>query len=174
MLFRSPPLNIDPCENVKLADALRALADAGVVLPPRDFLMLTVKAADDKLTGAVVNALPGIFSKLAQDSDVVAQLENNIYRPSASASAAVRVWAEKVAHTHSVMPERVEKRAYLAALRGAQLPSFSYEKQASTAAEVTLAKHYAMYKIAAVASICEKYGNNWLTTNHCVLQNYVK
>jgi hypothetical protein len=169
-----PALNIAACENIKLAEVLRALVDAGVVLPPRDFLMLAVKAADDKLVGAVVNALPDIFSKLAQDADVVAQLENNIYRPSASASSAVRVWAEKVAHTHSVMPDRVEKRAYLAALRGTQPTTFSYEKQASTAAEITLAKHYALYKIAAVTSICEKYGNNWLTTNHCVLQNYVK
>lgn len=169
-----PPLNTAPCDGVKLAEVLCALTDAGVVLPPRDFLMLTVKAADDKLVGAVVNALPGIFSKLAQDADVVAQLENNIYRPSVSAASAVRVWAEKVAHTHSVLPERVEKRAYLAALRGVHPTTFSYEKQASTTAETTLAKHYALYKIAAVASICEKYGNNWLTTNHCVLQNYVK
>lgn len=167
---------IDPasCEHIKLSEALCALADAGVVLPPRDFLMLTVKSADATLVGAVVNALPDIFSKLAGDANVVHKLENNIYRPSRSASAAARVWAEKVALTHSVLPENVEKRAYLAALRGAELAPFSYEKQASSAAEVTLAEHYALYKLAAVATICEKYGNNWLTTNHCVLQNYVK
>jgi hypothetical protein len=169
-----PALNMAGCEHVKLAEALRALADAGVVLPPRDFLLLTVKSADAKLVGAVVNALPNIFSKLANDADIVSQLENNIYRPAAVASNATRLWAEKAAHTHSVLPDRVEKRAYLAALRGASPVEFSYEKQAASQAEITLARHYAMYKIAAVASVCEKYGNNWLTTNHCVLQNYVK
>jgi hypothetical protein len=85
----------------------------------------------------------------------------------------VRVWAEKVAHTHSVLPSNVEKRAYLAALRNAQPSEFSTDKQASGEAETALAQHYALYKIAAYATICEKYGNHWLTTNHCVLQNYV-
>lgn len=169
-----PPLDAAPSENIKLSEALLALADSGVVLPPRDFLMLTVKSANAKLVDAVVNALPNVFSKLANDQDIVQKLENNIYRPARSASSAARVWAEKVALTHSVLPAHVEKRAYLAALRGAELTPFSYEKQASSSAECALAEHYALYKIAAVATICEKYGNNWLTTNHCVLQNYVK
>jgi hypothetical protein len=104
---------------------------------------------------------------------VVSLLENNVYYPADAAPNSVRVWAEKVAHTHSVLPVNVEKRAYLAALRNARAVEFPSDKQASGEAETALAQHYALYKLAAFATICEKYGNNWLTTNHCVLQNYI-
>jgi hypothetical protein len=168
-----PAIATYACPSVKIAEALRALADAGVVLPLRDFLALTVKTADEKLVSAVVNALPNVFSKLAGNPDVVSLLESNAYFPAAAASAATRVWAEKVAHTHSILPANVEKRAFLAAIRNTQPVERSFEKQAAGNAENALAQHYALYKIAAYAAICEKYGNNLLTTNHCVLQNYV-
>jgi hypothetical protein len=167
------PIDVNACYSVKISEVLRGLADAGVVLPVRDFLALTVKTADARLVSAVVNALPNIFSKLANDADVVKLLENNAYYPAPAASPSARVWAEKLAHTHSVLLTNVEKRAYLAVLRGVQSDEFPSYKQASGAAETALAQHYALYKIAAYAAICEKHGNHWLTANHCVLQNYV-
>jgi hypothetical protein len=168
-----PAIDVNCCPSVKMSEVLRGLTDAGVILPLRDFLALTVKSANAKLVSAVAYALPNMFSKVANDPDVVGLLENNVYYPANAASPSVRVWAEKVAHTHSVLPSNVEKRAYLAALRNAQPSEFSTDKQASGEAETALAQHYALYKIAAYATICEKYGNHWLTTNHCVLQNYV-
>jgi len=168
-----PPIDMNTCPSVKIAGVLRGLADAGVILPLRDFLQLTVKASSDQLVGAVANALPNIFSKIANSQEVVSLLENNVYLPTENAPPVVRVWAEKVARTHSVLPTNVEKRAYLAALRNVQSVDFPCEKQASGNAETALAQHYALYKIAACALVCEKYGNTWLTANHCVLQNYV-
>jgi hypothetical protein len=168
-----PAIDVNSCPSVKMSEVLRGLVDAGVILPLRDFLALTVKSADAKLVSAVAYALPNVFSKVANDADVVALLENNVYYPADAAATGVRVWAEKVAHTHSVLPNNVEKRAYLAALRDVRSIQFPCEKQASGKAETTLAQHYALYKIAAFAAICEKYGNAWLTANHCVLQNYV-
>jgi hypothetical protein len=168
-----PLVDVNSCPSVKMSEVLRGLADAGVILPLRDFLALTVKSADAKLVSAVAYALPNVFSKVANDADVVALLENNVYYPADAAPTVARVWAEKVAHTHSVLPSNVEKRAYLAALRDVRSTQFPCEKQASGKAETTLAQHYALYKIAAFAAICEKYGNDWLTANHCVLQNYV-
>ena len=168
-----PPIDVNSCPAVKMSEVLRGLADVGVVLPVRDFLALTVKSADAKLISAVARALPNVFSKLANDADVVSLLQNNVYCPAFAARNSVRVWAEKVSHTHSVLPVNVEKRAYLAALRSGQAIEFPSDKQASGEAETALAQHYALYKIAALAAVCEKYGNNWLTTNHCVLQNYV-
>lgn len=162
-----------PCPQVKLADALCGLAEAGVILPLRDFLELTVKSASQELVGSVAAALPNIFSKIANDVDVTSLLENNVYYPARSTTTAVRVWAEKVAHTHSVLPNNVAKRAYLAAIRNVRPTSFTYEKQATGNAQATLAQHYALYKLAAFSVICEKYGNNLLTANHCVLQNYI-
>jgi len=167
-----PPLDITTCPNVKVAEVLHGLAAAGVILPVRDFLALTVKVADDNLVAAVTRALPNIFSKMANELDVVTRLEHNVYCPGNAASPAVRVWAEKVAQTHSILPNNIEKRAYLAALRNVRLGDFPIEKQASGKAETALAQHYALYKIAALAAVCEKYGNNLLTANHCVLQNY--
>lgn len=168
-----PAIDVYGCPSVKLAEVLRGLADAGVVLPLRDFLTLTVKSADERLIGAVANALPNIFSKIANYTNVVSLLENNAYCPADAASTATRVWAEKVAQTHSILPAHVEKRAYLAALRNVTSADFPCEKQAASNAETALAQHYALYKIAAFATVCEKYGNGLLTANHCVLQNYV-
>lgn len=170
-----PTIDVSGCPSVKIAEVLRGLADAGVILPLRDFLALTVKSADDRLVHAVANALPNVFSKIADDANVVSLLENNDYLPAPSASAAVRVWAEKLAFTHSVLPHNVEKRAYMAALRNVRPSKLLYEKQAASVsgAETALAQHYGLYKIAAFAAICEKHGNNLLTANHCVLQNYI-
>jgi hypothetical protein len=168
-----PSVDFAPCENVKLAEVLRALADAGVVLPVREFLSLTVKAASEEMVRAVTSELDGVFSKLASDPDIGTALETNAFFPASAAAAPVRVWAEKVAMTHSVRPHAVEKRAYQAALRDVRTFERVKESGTGSTASAALARQYAFYKIAAYASLNEKYGNCWLTANHCVLQNYV-
>lgn len=157
----------------KISEALKGLADAGVILPVREFLELTVKTANDDLVASVCAALPNIFSKLAADENVTALLETNSFFPASAASQSVRLWAEKVARTRSSLKPNIEKRAYLAALRSVTPTSFSIEKRACTTAENNLAKHYALYKIAALAVAREKYSKSLLTANHCVLQNYI-
>ena len=157
----------------KISEALRGLADAGVILPVRDFLALTVKAANDDLVEAVCAALPNVFTKLAADENVTTLLETNNFFPADTASQQVRLWAEKVSCTRSTLKPNIEKRAYLAALRSVNPTAFSMEKRASSKAENTLAKHYALYKIAAFAVAREKYSKSLLTANHCVLQNYI-
>jgi hypothetical protein len=164
---------LDGCSFAKMAEVFRGLADAGVILSLRDFLSLTVKSANDALVAAVSNALPNIFSTLVKEADIVDTLENNRFYPADYASEPVRVWAEKVSCTRSLTTQNVEKRAYLAAIRSVRPTDFSMEKQAANNAETALAKHYALYKIAAFAVASEKYPNNLLTANHCVLQNYV-
>lgn len=168
-----PSIDYGPVDNVKLAEVLCALADAGVVLPVREFLALTVKSASQGLVAEVVNGLDGIFNRLSSEADLLAILEKNAYYPSAAASAKTRAWAEKVAMTHSVRPQAVEKRAYQSALRELRSFEFVREKKASTEAATGLARQYALYKLAAYASLSKKYGICWLTANHCVLQNYV-
>jgi hypothetical protein len=169
-----PLLDVNSQPFAKMAEVLRGLADAGVILPARDFLALTVKSANVELVNAVTNALPNIFSKLASEEDIVSTLENNRFYPADSASPAVRLWAEKVAVTHSLLTPNVEKRAYLAVIRDLKPAALQpHEKRASSNAETALAKHYALYKIAAFSAANEKYRNNLLTANQCVLQNYV-
>ena len=168
-----PPIDVNGCSYVKMSEAFRALADVGVVLPVRDFLALTVKSANNELVEAVTNALPNAFTKLAHEPDIVSLLENNPFYPAAYASSAVRLWAEKTATTHSVLLSHLEKRAWMAVLRNVKPATISYEKRASSLAESSLAQHYALYKIAAFAAVNEKYKNDLLTANHCVLQNYI-
>lgn len=169
-----PPINVAEMENVKLAEALRALSDAGVVLPVRDFLALAgIKYAGAELVRAVTSELDGVFSKLASDPDIASALENNAFAPAPAAPVKARMWAEKVALTHSVRPHAVEKRAYQAALRDVHTIEFVREKSAGATSAAALARQYAFYKIAACASLNEKYGICWLTANHCVLQNYI-
>lgn len=157
----------------KIAEVLTGLAYAGVVLPVRDFLALTVKTADANFVARVVNAAHNIFTKLAENPDIVNLLETNPYAAVTYAPETVRVWAEKIAQTHSIFPQNIERRAYTAALRGVKTAEFVQEKRAATPAEITLAQHYGLYKIAAFATIRAKYENNLLTASHLVLQNYV-
>jgi hypothetical protein len=176
------PINLAEIENVKLAEVFRALSDAGVILPVRDFLALTVKSAGPDLAHAVVDALPGMFSKIAERHDVVSCLEQNAYNSAYAAAPRARIWAEKVAATRSVLPKEVEKRAYLAVLRNAPLPAtnntsfhqLSKTASTSTPAVTALAHHYAMYKIAAFADFMKKYDADGLTAPYCVMQNYIK
>ncbi len=168
-----PPVDFGACENVKLAEVLCALAETGVILPVREFLSLTLKTASAEMVQAVTASLDGIFTKLSSNPDVVATLESNAYVPASAASHKTRTWAEKVALTHGVLPHDVETRAYRAALRGVSNGELVRDKSASNNAAAALAQQYALYKIAAFTTIDKKYGNCWLTANHCVLQNYV-
>lgn len=168
-----PPIDFGACEGVKLAEVLRGLADANVVLPLRDFLALTVKSAAEDLVRSVSAALPGVFGALYSEPDIVTTLQNNPYNLASAAAPKTRLWAEKVASTHSILPREVEKRAYTAALRNVTPVAFPTTKQTSNGAAAALARHYALYKIASFSVVNEKNLNCWLTANQCVLQNYV-
>jgi hypothetical protein len=168
-----PPADFSGCDNVKMAEVLCALASAGVVLPVREFLSLTLKTASAEMVRAVTNNMDGIFTKLSADPDIVATLETNAYTPAATAPTKVQFWAEKMALTYSVRPHDIETRAFRAALRGVRGTDLVKEKTASNNAAAALAQQYALYKLAAFTTFGEKYGNCLLTANHCVLQNYV-
>jgi hypothetical protein len=109
-------------------------------------------------------------------------LEQNAYNPAYAASPRARIWAEKVSATKSILPREVEKRAYLAVLRNAQTAADSntnFQSMTKTAgtsspAVNSLARHYAMYKIAAFSEFMKKYDADGLTAPYCVMQNYVK
>lgn len=174
-------INAEEFTDVKHAEAFRALADAGAILSVQDFLKLAVSSTSEKLVEAVTEAMPGVFSKLSEEADIVLSLEQNAYNPAYAASLKARRWAEKIAATRSILPKEVEKRAYLAVLREVQLPAINtnfqtFTKKADTgnAAVNSLARHYALYKIAAFAEIMKKYDANGLTAPYCVMQNYVK
>jgi len=177
-----PKLNAAELDNVKLAEAVKALSDAGVILSVSDFLDLTVKNSNTKLASAIAAALPDIFTQLAADPAIVSNLMQNAYNPSYATSPRVKLWAEKIAATRSILPKEVEKRAYLAAIRlgsNAQNLTPNFQPRTKSAASHsdavnTLARHYAFYKIAAFAEFMKKYDADGLTATYCVMQNYVQ
>ena len=174
-----PPLSAYEFENIKIAEAVRALSDVGVILSLKDFLTFTVKSAAEELVRAVGTALPGVFTKIAEEPDLLSTLEQNAYNPAYTATPRVRIWAEKLAATRSTLPENTEKRAYLAAIRTADsaqpTSNARLTKTAATnnPAAISLARHYALYKIAAFAEFMKKYDGDGLTAPYCVMQNYV-
>lgn len=165
------PFNFRDAQFFKLAEVCRALADRGVILNLRDFLEMTLKTASDKLVYAVAGALPCMFEKLARDPGIIDDLAGNQFYPANSAPMNIRVWAEKVAYSRSLLHNDIEKRAYAAALRGATPGKAVVAAAQVGPAETLLAKHYALYKVAAYAA-ARKNSNCLLTTDHCVLQNY--
>lgn len=167
-----------PAQNTKIAEVFRAATDAGVILPLREFLMLLTKQADSAyFVEKVAAELPGVFSRLLDDTQVVDMLENNPYNHAVTASASTRLWAEKVAVDYSLLPQATQKRAFLAVLRSVEKTEFpAVVKKAnsgSNSAAASLAKHYALYKIAAFAEFCEKFGEKALTATQCIMQNYI-
>lgn len=165
-----------PAENVKISEVFRAATDAGIILPLREFLTLLTKQADAAyFVEKVAAELPGVFSRLLDDTKVVDMLERNPYTHAASAAASTRLWAEKTAVDYSLLPAATQKRAFLAALRNVEKTDFpSVVKKAevgSNSAAAALAKHYALYKIAAYAEFCEKFGDAALTAAQCIMQN---
>lgn len=169
---------IFPAQNFKIAEVFRAATDAGVILPLREFLALLTKQAEAaSFAEKVAVELPGIFSKLLDDTQVVDMLENNPYNHAVTASAGTRLWAEKVAADYSLLPHATQKRAFLAVLRSVEKTDFpAVVKQAnsgSNSAAAALAKHYALYKIAAYSEFCEKFGEKALTATQCIMQNYI-
>lgn len=177
-----PRLSAAELQSIKLAETIKALSDAGVVLSVTDFLDLTVKNSNTKLAAAITAALPNIFTQLVGEPDIVSNLEQNSYNPSYTASQRALAWAEKTALTRSILPAEVEKRAYLSALRlGENSADLTQNFQprnktaaTSSAAVNTLARHYAFYKIAAFAEFMKKYDADGLTATYCVMQNYVQ
>jgi hypothetical protein len=176
-----PKLNYGELEQIKLAEAVKALSDSGVILSVSDFLDLTVQNSNTKLATAISAALPNIFTELASAPDIVSNLAKNSYNPTYTASPRAKLWAEKIAVTRSVLPKDLEKRAYLAAIRlGANAPvTPKFQPRTKSAATNNdainaLARHYALYKIAAFTEFMKKYDADGLTATYCVMQNYVQ
>lgn len=167
-----------PDQTVKISEIFRAATDAGIIFPLREFLTLLTKRADaDYFVEKVAAALPGVFCRIMGDTQVTDMLENNPYYHAVAAPASTRLWAEKISANYSLLPRVMQKRAFLGALRaGNQTDSPVVIKKAESgenSAATALAKHYALYKIAAYSEFCEKFGEQALTATQCILQNYI-
>jgi len=135
----------------RLPDIYRALADASICLPLRDWAGLTLgldklAALEGQLAGAEA-ALPGILQACRNDLSV---LTDTAYTPAARApDMALAKLAAGLTADYGLAPEALRHRAVTAALTGT-----THTKRASSPAtpvdpaSLQLAKRYTAYKLA--------------------------
>ncbi len=173
----------------KIASAVRAMADRGVLPTMHDYVQLMqcfpadpVKCAEFSAT--ISQYLPGAYSRLvAHPPNILLRMIDDaglekISR--ATPSREQRAFAEKLASSRSARPNEMIARAMSSAARGQaagfSLPSLAQEKQASESrvvdvADQQLADRYALLKLAMICQVSETVDLP-LTLRACVLQNY--
>ena len=164
-------------ETVKTA--LAALAENKIVLNVRDFLRWQMGDDNEKLAGLtaqVLLRLPGIFGRLVADPNLETLVKTSGYFAAATTSPKQRYWAEKQASALSLGRRHVEERAYRAGLYGAT-PSLlskiaSPAKTATDEQAESLARQYAVYKLAFLSTISATDPELPLTCQLVILQNH--
>jgi len=136
----------------KLASALRALADARILLPVGGFVALV--CGDPKKAEAaapdVARRVPGALRALAVAGG--GAFEANHFRAAGAASAPEAAWAGKLAADYSLDRAAVSRRAALAGIRGDAgiAREFSTLSEKAAAAADGLATQYAIYAVSAI------------------------
>jgi hypothetical protein len=161
--------------NVKLAEALKALADERVVLSLADYLELA-SAGDRAKAAAVANlsrpALPGVFDRLAEgDEDALVNSCPGLHcRP----GVAARLWAQKVAFHRTLSPRILLRRVHEAALAGPDSGRFSKSAGSTecSPAAAAVARLYGGYVVNALQLVESSYKENRLTRLAVLAQNH--
>jgi hypothetical protein len=174
--IKSPPLFRE-----KLAMALRALADAKIMLPLEHFVSLVADYSMEKAAevGAVVRQeLPGIYGRLLTDATLPQRLANSPYTPdSRQPPPLFTQWASKLAWDCSLAEPCIRRRAQLAILRGVELPKLETAREKTSAERsptvARMAEEYALYQLGFLSQISESDSTLPLTTMATVLHNHL-
>lgn len=172
VLRRPEPLPALPAV-IKLAEALRALADVQVILPLEGYLHLAsgdaVKAA--ACAAASRPALRGVFARIAAsgEADDLARLAGLDCRPGHAAAQ----WAHKVAQTRSLSQRQVLRQIHLAALSADTESDTQQLKSAAldNPGAVQVARLYGGYTLAALQIVEGSHKENRLTRLALLAQN---
>lgn len=160
-------------------EALAALAREKVSMPLEGFLQFVLgdKASTDNVKAKVASYLPGVYTRLLHSPDFDKKIMMNAFVPAGECpTLELRLWAKKQAEAYTLDRESVQKRVWLASMRGAEKPingTVVRVKEASDESPAAqLANQYALYKLAflqAVESIDRDFS---LTCELVVRQNY--
>jgi hypothetical protein len=142
----------------KLGDTLQALAEEKIAMPVEGFLSL-IRQSDEgvaRIADQVREHLPGIYGRLVKSGEFSRLIEGSPFLPATRAlPRSVKTWAAKLAKDYALTRQTVEKRAMLAAIRdNGVLPDITRPSMVKTAGACSpaveeVAKHYAIYKLAA-------------------------
>lgn len=166
----------DTSDRTKLASALAALADQKIVIPLRDFAVLTKRA---ELASDAAACLRGVYGRMIADGSLQTRLIKNAYAfPETLAPVEYRRAAERLWLTHSLEKDAVDRRCMQSALRQYPTPAvktgFALVKVASANdGSEALARDYACYKIAALHRIAQVDPCFLLTARYAATQNQV-
>ncbi len=177
-----PPLDLDALEldsaqPVKMAVSLGALADEKIVLPLRDFAVMTKRA---ELYEDATSCLKGVYGRMIADGSLERRITHNRYAPSTKLAAyKQRQQAGSLHAGYSLDFPAVRQRCVLSTVRGQTVPmnakyGFWNEKKAHDSPLVEeLARDYAMYKLAALRKIAQFDESFLLTARLAMTQNAV-
>ena len=176
-----PPIAMPPGGHEKFAQVLRALADAGCMLTPRDFIRLVTDYDEKQASTAaeVVSAyLPCAFTRMTQDQNLPAVLQSNPYTPAPSATSDLHFWAEKQASAISLVEPHFTRRLHLACFRNEQVGRGDVRQAEKLAAAggpaAELAKQYCLYQLAFLQSIPNPSHDFPLTAQRVSLHNHAR
>jgi len=180
-----PPVDVSllgKVGSVKLASGLKAMADCKALLTLPDFLRLVSGVSGEKIATYVAEVsryLPGIYNRLAVDSDLDQQLRANPFVVGEGLpSRELRDFAAKTASTRGCAPFAMQYRVQLSAIRNEPARvKFASSALVKTAAAdepgAYLARQFALYKVAFLTAQDSQESELPLTSRMVVLQNYV-
>jgi hypothetical protein len=178
---RSGVLPQPPLFREKLSLALRALADARVMLPLEEFIGLFTDNTPEKsaeVAAVVRSELPGIHGRLLADPQLPSRLAVSPYTPdSRQPPPVLSQWATKIASDYSLAEPYIRRRAQLAVLRGATVPQLQTDREkvasVSSGNARRMAEEYALYQLGFLNQISETDSALPLTARAVTLQNHL-
>jgi hypothetical protein len=164
-----------------LDHAMALLADLRVCLPVHDFMKLALEDRFDVDPADVQACLPGIFTKLAQDEELVQDGSYDAVAQGPSRiSAQTKQVFMKAAQDLSLDELAFSQRAALSVAKGFSTPVlnmgsgiFRMKAAADAQSAAVVAREYAKYKLAFLTKAAE-HGDSELLLRLGVLQNYVQ
>jgi hypothetical protein len=159
----------------KAASSVSALADAGIILPLRDFANWSGGTDADK----AAEYLPDIYERLLGHGDLAQRIATNTWACGHTKSGAAALLANTLADDFALTEDAVTERAMKSAIRELPVPSPLKWNDEKTAADdapaVRLAEEYALYKLAALFRMAGQCPREFeLTTGLALGQNRLR
>jgi hypothetical protein len=171
-------LELPPEPRRKFATVLRALSDARICLPVRQFVELTAEQSFEKaaeIAAVVTSRLPGIYNRLTTGGELADKISQSQFSPTdAQAPPQYAGWATKLAEDFSLGRNHVERRVFRASLRGeSPVTNWQQTKIASDNGPIEkMAEQYALYQLSFLGALPEHDPDLPLTTSLVIAQNY--
>jgi hypothetical protein len=156
--------------------ALKALTEAGCILPLAGFLQLFGDQNEKEAAQSVDyigDELGNCFSMSLNNGNLEEQLTNHNFKAATTTTPSLRKWAAELQTDLSLTQDAVKLRSMSGAVRNRQPEKLSSSLVKSAGVESVVAQ-YATYKSAAVLDIFPQTRNIALTATLAIIQNRIK